>query len=293
MSNHASVLVDMSILMIVTVDGSQPRSVRASKVSARQSKKTQRYAPLGLAPEEDLDRNRSMAMILEKEIFAFLADQPGVERKAHASGVKSEVVVNLSRDVLKSLFNHLIDPTSTPKGPSQWMPQLKSAYFFDEELALQGQVEPPERFRYIVNLDPSDEQRRRVLQQELKVARKKKQDDRAAELEEQLLKLADNNSVDSGGLHTTTDQDTGEGGGGDGAIADDNDSTQQFDLGSSEMNDPQLQASIAVIGAPIPVQVVQEILGRVVTRGQRAREGMALRSARVIPNAVFEALNMF
>ena len=288
-SNHATALVDFSIKMIVTVDGSAPRTVRASKVGGRQSRKTQRYQPLGLAPEEDLDRGKSMARILEQEIFAFLRDEPSVTRKKHRSGVMSEVVIGLSEEVLKRLFEHLINPTSTPKGPSNWMPQLSSAYYFDEELEMAGQTEPPSKFSYIVNLDPTDEQKRRVLQQELKVARKKGQQDRIAELEEQLKKLADGAGLDEDLRESqptenpeTTDATSPE-------------STQEnFDLPTDEADDLELQASSAVLGAPIPVAVVNTILNRgPVTRSMVRNAGMALRSTRIIPNSVFEALSMF
>lgn len=290
-SNHATALVDFSIKMIVTVDGSAPRTVRASKVGGRQSRKTQRYQPLGLAPEEDLDRGKSMSRILEAEIFAFLRDEPSVTRKKHRSGVNSEVVIGLSEEVLKRLFEHLINPTSTPKGPSNWMPQLSSAYYFDEELEMAGQVEPPSKFSYIVNLDPTDEQRRRVLQQELKVARKKGQQDRIAELEEQLLKLADGAGLDEDLRESqpteTPDESTD-------ATSTESHTQEYFDLPTDEADDLELQASSAILGAPIPVAIVNEILNRgPVTRSMVRNAGMALRSTRIIPNSVFEALSMF
>ena len=164
LSNHASALVDMTIIWIVTVDS---KKIRPSKFSKRKKKNPHE----GSSNEGDLDTEKSMANILEKEAFAWLT-LAGFPRVKHQSGVVSEYFTDVPMADMRRLFDHLTTIDSVPVGPSKWMPMIgESTYWFgNERIDGAGMKKPPSRFHYGYLLPTEQEEQRRRLNALLKKA---------------------------------------------------------------------------------------------------------------------------
>lgn len=186
LSNHSSSLVSFTILFIITVrsDINRPGVFRPNRA------KPARLLDSG---EGNVEQDWNMSKILEDEAHAWLdqqkVDGKEIERVLHGSGRKSEYFSEVPYDMLRSLFDHLIDIRSVPVSKHNWMPQIYQAYFFDAPIKGDGMTEPPSIFSFGYTLPQFDEKVRRQLQFRLKRAIKAKDGDLIDTLQFQLEAL--------------------------------------------------------------------------------------------------------
>lgn len=305
LSNHSSALVSMSLMFICTVSSTKVRTKTTLK-----SNRKRKNPNADNENEKDIHTEKSMASILEQEAFAFLQAN-GIDRVLHESGRGSEYFSDVPLSLLRALFDHLTTITSIPLNKkNKWMPQIKDAYWFGDENAIQGNGmnKPPSRFEYGYLLPTQQELNRRrlsgLLQSAVDNGDKDLEEDLKAQLESLLsmsyvdVKFFDGGSDDDDddkGSKTETKDDDDDGGGGGMTFVDISDSdlySDEDDTSAAPVApDPGTIVAVASMTGSTPSAVATVLATaslvtppttRRSTRRTTRSSGLRLRSGRVI-----------